>query len=124
LDRITITSKAIEFSPLALAGTFLLVGCGAFLFLNARSWRGRMIALGVAALGSLAPALFSLAAIAAMNNLFVKPRLGVGLWNYSLGLQPLIATAFQCILLALAFWGLSRIVCRLEGTALEASTRL
>jgi hypothetical protein len=124
LDRVTITSKTIGFSPLALAGTFILVGSGAFLFLNARSWLGKAVAVGVAAFGSLAPGFFSLAVIAAMNNLFVKPRVGVGLWNYALGLQPLLAAAFQSLLLALAFWGLSRIVRRPAGAAQQAGTRL
>lgn len=122
LEKLTITSKLVEFSPFALIATFLLVGCGAFLFLNARSWRGRVVAIGVASFGALAPALFLLAVIALMNNLFVRPALGVGLLNYAVGLQPLIATAFQCILLALSFWGLSQIVHRPEEAAVEATS--
>jgi LPXTG-motif cell wall-anchored protein len=107
LDSLTITSKLVEFSPLALVGTFLLVGCGAFLFLNARSWRGKAVAIGVATFAALAPALFSLATLALMNNFFLRPELGVGLWNYALGLQPLIATLFLSLVLALVFMGLS-----------------
>ena len=43
LDRVTITSKLVQFNPLALVSTFLLVSCGAFFFLNALSWRGRSL---------------------------------------------------------------------------------
>ena len=110
LDKLTITSKSVELSPFAPLATFLLVGCGAFLFLNARSWRGRVVAVGIASFGALAPGLFSLAVISAMNNFFIKPELGVGLWNYALGLQPLLAAVLQAVLLAVVFWGLGRIM--------------
>ena len=110
LDRLTITSKFVVFSPLALASTFLLVGCGAFLYLNARSWRGKAVALLVASVGALAPAVFTLGLLGVMNNILLKPRLGAGLWNYALGLQPVIALALEIILFAAVFFVLNRAV--------------
>jgi hypothetical protein len=122
LDRLTITSKSVEFSFLSLISTFLLVACGAFLFLNARSWRGKAVAVIVASWSALAPAVFTLGVLAISNNLLFRPRLGAGLWNYSLGLQPLIALAFLVILLGLVFSGLSRAVKRLQPAAWERET--
>jgi hypothetical protein len=109
LEKLTITSKIVEFSPLALLGTFLLVSCGAFLFLNARSWLGKAVALLVACLAALAPALFILGMLFVMNHAFFRPRVGTGLYNYVLGLQLLLALAVEVALLGLAFWGMSRL---------------
>jgi LPXTG-motif cell wall-anchored protein len=110
LESVTITSKLVLFSPLALASTFLLVTCGAFLFLNAQSWRGRAIALAVAASGTLAPAAFTLGVPAVANYLVLRREAGAALWNYSLGLQSLLASVFFLVLLGLVFFALSRAV--------------
>ena len=95
---------------LALLGTFLLVTCGAFVWLNARSWRGRVVALVVAAWGALAPTAFTLGVPAIANYLVLRRELGAALWNYTLGLQSLIASVFALALLALVFFALSRTV--------------
>jgi hypothetical protein len=108
LDRLTITSKTVVFHPLGLVGTFLLVGCGAFLFLNARSWRGRVIGVVVAALAALAGAVFGLGIIG-ITNMLSSQRVGVGLWNYALGLQSLIAFVLEVFLFGLAFAVLARV---------------
>lgn len=110
LQRLTITSKFVAFSPLALAGTFLLVGCGAFFYFNARSWRGKGVALLVATVGAWAPAVFTLGLLGVINNAMYRPRLGAGLWNYALGLQSLVALVLECILLAAAFFVLNRAI--------------
>lgn len=110
LERLTITSKIVGFNPLSLASTFLLVGCGAFLFLNARSWRGRVVAVLIATLSALLPAILQLGLFTIANNLAPRARFDVGLWNASLGTQPSIVLAFECILFGLVFWAVSKIV--------------
>jgi hypothetical protein len=110
LERLTITSKIVGFKPLSLISTFLLAGCGAFLFLNARSWRGRVVAVLVAALSALLPAALQFGLFFIANNLAPRGMFDVGLWNASLGTQPLIVLAFECILFGLVFFGLNRMV--------------
>ena len=107
LERLTITSKIVGFKPLSLISTFLLVSCGAFLFLNAKSWRGRVVAVLVAALSALLPATLQLGLFFVANNFGPRAVLDVGLWNASLGIQPLIVLVFECILFGLVFLGLS-----------------
>ena len=116
LDRLTITSKTVVLHPLGLLATFLLVGCGAFLYLSARSWRGRTVALLTASLGALAPVIVGLAILPLVNALLIKPRLGVGLWNYAPGWQGLVVLVFEWLLFALVFHALSKIVARSERT--------
>jgi hypothetical protein len=108
LERLTITSKIVEFKPLAVVSTFLIVSCGAFLFLNARSWRGRVVAVLVATLSALLPAVGHVGLFLLASQLMSNARVGVGLWNNSLGMQPLIVFAFECLLFGLVFWSLSR----------------
>jgi hypothetical protein len=113
LDRVTITSKQLGFSPLSLAGSFLLAGCGTFLFLAAKTWLGRALAVGVATLWALVPAAFGLGAIGLINLAYFRPRLGTGLYNYSLGL-PLVALGFAGTLFWLALALLARKI-RMNG---------
>jgi hypothetical protein len=110
LGRLAITSKPIHFHPACLVATFLLSGCGALLYLRARSWRGRGLAVVVAASASLGPAVVLLGLFALANQVFTVPRLGVPLWNYHLGLQPLLAFALEAALFALAFSVMNRVV--------------
>lgn len=91
LDRLSMTSKGVEFSLLSVGATFLLAACGAFLFLHAGSWRGRVVALAIATLGALAPAVLLLLFLGVADDLLMGQRLGVGLWNCRPGLQPLLA---------------------------------
>lgn len=110
LERITITSKPVHFHPASPAATLLLVGCGALLFLSAWSWKGRVLAVLVAAMASLAPAVLLLGIFAIANQLLIAPHLGVPLWNNHLGLQPLIAFALEALLFVLTFALVNRIV--------------
>jgi uncharacterized membrane protein YqaE (UPF0057 family) len=110
LERLTITSKIVGFKPLSLVSTFLLVSCGVFLFLNVRSWRGRAVAVLVATLSALLPAIGNFSLFLVANSLVSRASLGTGLWNTSLATQPLIVFAFECVLFSLVFWTLSRIV--------------
>ncbi len=107
LDRLTITSKTVTLHPLGFIATFLLASCGAYLYLSARSWRGRAVAILVASLGALAPLLLGLGILPLVNALVVKPRLGVGLWNYAPGWQGLVVLVFEWILFGLVFWTVS-----------------
>jgi hypothetical protein len=91
LDAVTITSKNVTFGALAPVSTFLLVTCAAFLYLNARSRGGRAVALAVATLPAWAPAVLLLVILAVADDLLVGSRLGTGLWNCRMALQPLIA---------------------------------
>ena len=90
MDRLSVTSKGVEFSLLAPASTFVLAGCGAFFFLRAASWRGRAAAVALATLGALAPAGFLLLVLGVADDVIMGQHLGVGLWNCRLGLQPLL----------------------------------
>jgi hypothetical protein len=103
LDHVTIISKTVVFHPLGLVGTFLLAGCGAFLFLSACSWRGRVVAIVVASLGALLPAALLLSIMVLLNAFFLGPRVGAGLWNYASGQQLLITAIFECLLFGLIF---------------------
>lgn len=102
LEHLTITSKAVVFHPLGLLGTLLLVTCGAFLFLNARSWRGRLVAVLIAQIWTLVMVVFSLGVVLMFNAQFVQ-RLGVALWDQSLALQPLLALLLGSLVLGLSF---------------------
>jgi hypothetical protein len=108
LERLTVTSKIVRFHPLSLISTFLLAGCGALLFLNAKSWRGQVIAVLVATLNALLPAVLQLSLYFLASGLASRVRLGFALWNASLGTQPLIVFVFECILFALVFRALAK----------------
>jgi len=110
LERLNITSKPVHFHPASLAATFLLAGCGALLYLGARSWRGRGLAVVVAGLGSFGAAIGLLGLFGLANRVFTVPRLGVPLWNHHLGLQPLLAFVVEAALFALAFAVTARVV--------------
>lgn len=118
LDRLTITSKTVVFHPLGLFGTFLLVASGAFLFLSARTWRGRTVAIVVASLGALAPAVFLLGSLSVTNALFLGPRVGASLWNLASGWQALIAFFLEFMLFGLAFALLRRSTTEREASHL------
>lgn len=85
LDDVTISSKEVAFSPLSLLAAFLLSACGALLFIRARSWLGRLVALSVVTFPTWAPMIFGLLA-SAVINIFSISELGKPLYNYSLGL--------------------------------------
>jgi hypothetical protein len=110
LDEVTITSKGVEFSALAVVGTFLVVGAGAFLFLSATSWRGKVLALIVGTMVTWAAMLFSLALVVAVNHLVFSQEVGTGLYNQALGMLPVPALLAQCGLLLVCYSLLSRAV--------------
>ena len=95
LDDVTITSKHVEFSSLSLLGTLLVTGAGAFVFLSARSWRGKWLGLVVGTLPTWAAACFSLGLVALVNVLVFRPEMGSGAYNYSLAVMPIPALLAQ-----------------------------
>jgi len=114
LDDVTITSKAVELSLLAVVGTFLVTGAGGFLFLSARSWRGKGLALAVGTLPTWAALCFSVALVAMVNGLVFGPQLGTGAYNYVLGVLPVAALVVQGCVLAVCFTLLRRVTTSLE----------
>jgi hypothetical protein len=114
LDEVTITSKYVEFSPLALLGTLLVTGAGAFVFLSARSWRGKGLGLVVGTLPTWAATCFSLALVAVVNVVVFRPELGTGAYNYALGLLPVGALVVQGFVLAVCFSLVRQVAAHME----------
>lgn len=117
LDNVTIISKTIKLNPLSLLSTALLIGGGSLIFLNTRSIIGKGAAILLAAFPAFAPALFILSGLAIMNSFFFKPKLGVGLYNYSIGLLPLITLIIECFFFGLIFTMLNRLIQRVKRAA-------
>jgi hypothetical protein len=123
LDDVTITSKLVQFGPVPLLGTFLITGCGAFLFLNGRSWRARVLAIVLGTLPVWAAICFSVAVITAVNVIVFQPELGRGAYNYALAVLPAGALVVESLLLLVCFslaqWTMNRL--RHKGAALASS---
>jgi hypothetical protein len=118
LEQVTITSKEVALAPTALAATFLLAGCGTLFYLEARTWRGRAVALLIGSSGALAPGLFGLGAIGLANLVVWQKGLGTALWNYRLGLLSLIAFGLECALLGAVLRVTGRLARRWVGGGL------
>ncbi len=100
--HLTIISKVVKFNPLMLLVTFLAVATGAYLYLTARtSWK-KALAVLEATWVYLAAALFNLGAPAVIN-VMARSRIGGAIYNYRMGWINLIAFAFFCLVLALAY---------------------
>ncbi len=91
LNRITITSKAVLFSPLSIIATFAVVSGGVLMGLRARRRIGEAIAVLVTTAAGWLPVAFGLLALGAWNALASQPKLGTALYNYRLGLISLPA---------------------------------
>lgn len=108
LPQVTINSKIIVFSPLSLAGDFLLAASGALIALPAKKWIGRLIGLLVITFNGWAPLLIVLAVFLVYNLGFFKPLLGVELYTYTLAWLPGIAWLALTALALAALAGLRR----------------
>jgi len=104
LDQVTITSKAVVFSPLSLVAAFILSFCGTLIHIQTRSIFGKIIALLVITFISWSPIVFGLVVMAIFNVLYFIPNLGAPLYNYSLGLLPVASFVFTMILAGLVLW--------------------
>lgn len=108
LDDLTITSKGVEFSPLATVSIGLLTVASTFWFLTAQSWRGRTIALALVTFPAWTAGVFALAAVAVANLVLAEAALGVSLYNDHLALLALVAFAVELALFGSLFWALGR----------------
>ena len=103
LDQVTITTKVVVFSPFSLLATLILTTCGALIYFQAQSWRGKVIALLTATFATWAAALVMQLMISALNRFGFIPQIGVALYNYSLGLLPLGASFVTLLLMGLIY---------------------
>jgi len=90
MDHVTINSRPVAFSWIALPGTFLLATGGTLLYLNARRWLGRAIG---AILPPLIPLLTSalIPALLFFQGLKMRRLIGAPIWNYQLAWVNLLA---------------------------------
>jgi len=91
---VTINSKPIAFSWLALPGCFLLVTSGALLYSLAANWRGKAFGLMLATAWQWIAVLGTAALLFAMSSSLSR-RLGVALWNHLLVAPNLTAFYFS-----------------------------
>lgn len=114
LDRVTITTKTVVFSPLSMLAAFILTTCGALIFFQARSWIGRVIALLVSTFATWAVALVMMLVLSALNYFGFVPRIGVPLYNYSLSLLSigtiLVTLPLTGLVFGFANWRVKRSV--------------
>ncbi len=93
LDDVTIISKTLVFSPLSILAAFLLAFCAALIFLQARRWLGKLVALLVMTFPAWSAGVFGLVVITFMNQAGFLPRVGAALYNHSMNVMALIAFA-------------------------------
>jgi uncharacterized membrane protein YgdD (TMEM256/DUF423 family) len=117
LDHVTIISKEVVFSPLSMIAAFVLVTCGALVFLQTRSRIGKVVALSVITFASWLPMVFGLVVITAINTLMFLLEKGTPLYSYSLGVLPVGSLLFSSTLSALAL----KLVRRLDDEMWERS---
>jgi hypothetical protein len=117
LERVTLISKPVQFSPVALAGTFLWAALGTALYLSARGRLARACALLVAVLPAAIPAAVNVGFALIGNWAVFHPTLGVSLNNYHLGLQAAMAAAVECLLFGIVLAIVRRRFLRTHGDA-------
>jgi len=88
----TINTKTMAFDPVWLAGVFLLLVSGQYLYAMAQKWPARALALLIGTLPMLLPGLVSLMIIG-VTNLLILQRIGSPVYNLHTAAQPLIAAA-------------------------------
>jgi hypothetical protein len=108
LEHISVVSTTLWFNPLSLVEKFLLFGCAALMFFNVRARWARAGIFLVATFPSWGASAFWLAAIAYINLVGARPRLGADIYNYAPCLPPLITFFIECVVLgavvALVSW--------------------
>ena len=113
-DHIRAIDGAFSISALCLITSFLLAGCGGFLFLNNRSRWGRGLAVVAATFPSGAIAAFWFGVVTLMN-LLARQRFGAGLYGYGRGFMALITFVFECIVVMSILIGLQETRSRCSG---------
>ncbi len=114
LPHAAVITKPISVSYPWLLGAGLLAAAGMLFYALARTWRGKLVAVLVAALPALFPGLFVLAVYAVFNIFLAAPQVGAGLYSYRMALQPLLAAG----VLALAFAGLFRAIAGISSSGI------
>jgi len=97
LDRVTITSKAVAFSPLSIAAGAVVTTCGILIALRARHRVGRWIGLATMTVASWLPLAFTTLTTATIN-LLSRSQIGTPLYNYRLGLLSAPTFALMLVL--------------------------
>jgi hypothetical protein len=105
---LSVIGKTIVFSPLAAVGTGILVGCGAWCFLAARSWKGRLLGTIVATSVGWVGGLVALA-IRGLTSVLIASSTGIGVWIYTIDLHHFIMSGLGCLVFALVFAAARRI---------------
>jgi len=106
LDDVTIISKTVVFSPLSILAAFLLAFCAALIFVQARRWLGKVVALLVMTFPAWSGGVFGLVAITLMNQAGFLPRVGAALYNHGMNVMALIAFAVTAPLAELGLFAL------------------
>ncbi|PKO12027.1 MAG: hypothetical protein CVU39_26140 [Chloroflexi bacterium HGW-Chloroflexi-10] len=103
LPHAAISTKPLALNPLWLVGVFLLTAGACTLFLLGRSWLAKLLALVVAVIPALFPAVFIFLVMGGYNLLAGK-QVPESIYNYTMGLLPLIAAGLWLLLAGGAFW--------------------
>ncbi len=98
LEQISIVNIPVPFNMITLAVTFILVGCGTLIFLNTKKWKGTLSAILIATFPSWAVAMFWLGGLIVINLASIVKGLKSPIYNYNLGLMPLITSIFYIAL--------------------------
>lgn len=109
LDNVTIISKTVVFSPLSILAAFLLAFCAALIFVQARRWMGKLVALLVMTFPAWSGGVFGLVAITFINQAGFLPKVGVALYNHSMNVMALIAFAVTAPLAVLGLFALRQL---------------
>jgi hypothetical protein len=107
----TITSKPMNIGGVEIAGTVLLAGFGAVLYLRGASPAGKAAGVAVAGFTPIGAALVTSAFLGFTNIVHARPRVGADIYNYSITWMALIGATAQ----SLAFLALARFMRRLKN---------
>jgi hypothetical protein len=97
VGRASIVSIPLSIELRFIIATFLLAGCGAFLYLNVRSRFWRIGTLFVMTFPTWVVALFWGAGITYVNLFGAVPHIGTPIYSYNLAVMPALAFAVECI---------------------------
>jgi len=100
--------ESFEINPLFLFSTFLLTGCGAWIFLNSRSGWMKGLAILIPTLPTLFMAVFWFGLVTLINTL-ARQRLGAPLYGPGRWAMALITWGVQGVLVGIAFMLLSKL---------------
>lgn len=103
----TINTKPLTIDHVWLVGVFLLSASGCWFYLLAKKWPGKLLALLISVAPALLPAVFGYAVVGGIN-LLIAQRIGAPVYNYNLGILPMIAAFAWSILMYSVFSFLKR----------------